>query len=55
MELLHSHSEKMIRRYTHLRPDYMRDEFARVPDFPSETASKIAEIAPVAPQLAVAV
>jgi integrase len=48
-------SEEMMRRYTHLRPDFMRDELARVPDFASRTASKITEIAPVAPQLAVAV
>ncbi len=48
-------SEEMIRRYTHLRPDFMRDELARVPDFTPKNASKIVEIAPVAPQLAVAV
>jgi hypothetical protein len=45
----------MIRRYTHLRPDFMRDELARVPDFALKTVTKITEIAPVAPQLAVAV
>jgi integrase len=48
-------SEEMIRRYTHLRPDFMRDELAQVPDFATKNASKIVEIAPVAPQLAVAV
>jgi integrase len=48
-------SEEMIRRYAHLRPDFMRDELARVPDFAPKNASKIVEIAPVAPQLAVAV
>jgi hypothetical protein len=48
-------SEEMIRRYTHLHPDVVRDEFARVPDFAPQNASKIVEIAPVAPQLAVAV
>src|SRR5712671_7463397 len=48
-------SEEMIRRYTHLRPDFMRAELARVPDFASKNASKIVEIDPVAPQLAVAV
>jgi integrase len=48
-------SEEMIRRYTHLRPDFMRDELARVPDFAPKNVSKIVEIAPVAPQLAVAV
>jgi integrase len=26
-------SEQMVERYTHLRPDFMRDELARVPDF----------------------
>ena len=26
-------SEEMVRRYTHLRPDLMQDELARVPDF----------------------
>jgi integrase len=26
-------SEEMIRRYTHLRPDFMQNELARVPDF----------------------
>jgi hypothetical protein len=45
----------MIPRYTHLRPDFMRDELARVPDFTPKNAAKIVEIAPVAPQLAVAV
>lgn len=42
-------SEEMIRRYTHLRPDFMRDELARVPDFISETGASVAQIAPVAP------
>ena len=48
-------SEEMIRRYTHLRPDFMRDELARVPDFDLKTVTKITKIAPVAPQLTVAV
>jgi integrase len=48
-------SEEMIRRYTHLRPDFMRDELARVPDFAPKNVSKTVEIAPVAPQLAAAV
>jgi integrase len=48
-------SEEMIRRYTHLRPDFMQDELARVPDFPSQLGAKVAEIAPFAPQEAVAV
>jgi hypothetical protein len=37
-------SEEMIRRYTHLRPDFMRDELARVPDFAPKNASKIVEM-----------
>jgi integrase len=41
-------SEEMIRRYTHLRPDFMRDELARVPDFISEIGAKIAVFAPFA-------
>jgi integrase len=48
-------SEERIRRYTHLRPDFMRGELARVPDFAPNNVSKIVAIAPVAPQLAVAV
>ena len=48
-------SDEMVQLYTHLRPDFMRDELARVPDFSPKNASKIVEIAPVAPQLAVAV
>lgn len=48
-------SGEMIHRYTRIRPDFMRDELARVPDFAPKNASKIVEIAPVAPQLAVAV
>jgi site-specific recombinase XerD len=35
-------SEEMIRRYTHLRPDFMQDELARVPDFALEIGSKVA-------------
>jgi len=27
----------MVERYTHLRPDFMRDELARVPDFVPKT------------------
>jgi len=48
-------SEEMVRRYTHLRPDFMQDELARVPDFPSQLGAKLAEIAPFAPQEAVTV
>jgi hypothetical protein len=29
-------SEEMICRYIHLRPDFMQDELARVPDFALE-------------------
>jgi integrase len=29
--------EQMVERYTHLRPDFMRDELARVPDFVPKT------------------
>lgn len=32
-------SEEMIRRYTRLRPDFMQDELARVPDLAIECAS----------------
>jgi hypothetical protein len=38
-------SEEMVNLYTHLRPDFMQDELARVPNFNSESGSKIAEIA----------
>ena len=31
-------SEDMVARYTHLRPDFMQDELARVPDFAPKTA-----------------
>jgi integrase len=44
-------SEEMIRRYTHLRPDFMQDELARVPDFALEIGSKIAVIDPFDPKL----
>jgi len=39
----------MIERYTHLRPDCMKDELARVPDF-VKSGSKIAVIAHFDPQ-----
>ena len=38
-----------------LRPDFMQNELARVPDFPSQLGAKLAEIAPFAPQEAVTV
>ena len=44
-------SEEMIRHYTHLRPDFMRDELARVPDFSLEIGSRIAVIDPFDPKL----
>jgi len=44
-------SEDMVNRYTHLRPDFMRDELARVPDFAPESGSKIAEIDPFDPEM----
>ena len=39
-------SEQMVERYTHLRPDFMRDELARVPNF----APKAGEIDPFDPK-----
>jgi integrase len=48
-------SQEMVQLYTHLRADLTRDELARMPDFARKNASKIVEIAPVAPQLAIAV
>jgi integrase len=48
-------SEDMVNRNTHLRPDFMRDELARVPRFAPELGLKIAEIDPFDPgMLAVA-
>ena len=44
-------SEDMVNRYTHLRPDFMRDELARVPDFTPESGPKIAEIDPFDPEM----
>jgi len=43
--------EEMIRRYTHLRPDFMQDELARVPDFALGIGSKIAVFDPFDPKL----
>jgi hypothetical protein len=37
-------SEEMVNLYTHLRPEFMRDELGRVPDFTRNSGSKIAEI-----------
>jgi integrase len=44
-------SEDMVDRYTHLRPDFMRDELARAPDFAPESGPKIAEIDPFDPEM----
>jgi len=44
-------SEEMVNRYTHLRPNFMQDELARVPDFFLESGSKNAEIDPFDPEL----
>ena len=38
-------SEEMVARYTHLRPDFMQDELARVPNFAPKSLSKTTEIA----------
>jgi integrase len=43
-------SEEMVNRYTHLRPDFMRDELARVPDFASKFGPETAEIDPFDPK-----
>jgi integrase len=47
-------SEEMIRRYTHLRPDFMQSEVEKVPDYEPRLGSKIAVIDPVDPQIVVA-
>ena len=44
-------SEEMIRRYTHLRPDFIQDELARVPDFALEIGPKVARFDPFDPKL----
>jgi integrase len=44
-------SEEMVNLYTHLRPDFMQDELARVPDFAGEFGSKTAVIDPFDPKL----
>lgn|GEM_PF-2773082 len=44
-------SEAMVNRYTHLRPDFMQDELARVPDFALESGPKIAGIAHFDPEV----
>jgi integrase len=42
-------SEEMVNRYTHLRPDFMQDELAKVPDFALEIGPKIAVFDPIDP------
>jgi integrase len=44
-------SEEMVNRYTHLRPNFMQDELARVPDFAPDLGPKIAEFAPFDPAM----
>jgi hypothetical protein len=44
-------AKKWIRRYRHLRPDFIQDELGRVPDFALEIRSKIAVIDPFDPEL----
>ena len=44
-------SEEMVNRYTHLRPDFMRDELARVPDFAFESESRVVVVDPFDPKL----
>jgi len=47
-------SEEMVNRYTHLRPDFMQDELARVPDFASDFGPEVAVIDPFDPKAAAA-
>ena len=42
-------SEEMVNRYTHLCPNFMQDELAKVPDFASELGPKNAAFAPFDP------
>lgn len=44
-------SEDRVIRYTHLRPDFMQDELARVPDFAPDSAPKIAVIDSFDPEM----
>jgi integrase len=44
-------SEEMIRRYTHLRPDFMQEELARVPDFAVDFGPKVVVFDPFDPKL----
>jgi integrase len=47
-------SDEMIRRYTHLRPDFMQSELEKVPDYMPKLGTKIAEFDPIDPQIVVA-
>ena len=47
-------SEEMVNRYTHLRPDFMQDELARLPDFAPEFGPKVAEFDPIDPRTGIA-
>jgi hypothetical protein len=47
-------SEEMIRRYTHLRPDFMQSELEKVLDYMSKLGTKIAEFDPINPQIVIA-
>ncbi|MGA2814495.1 MAG: site-specific integrase, partial [Candidatus Acidiferrum sp.] len=47
-------SEEMVRRYTHLRPDFMQSELDKVPDYMSSFAVKKVEFDPIDPRAAVA-
>ena len=47
-------SEDMVNRYTHLRPDFMQDELARVPDFAPEFGPKVAVFDPIDPRTMIA-
>jgi integrase len=44
-------SEEMVNRYTHLRPDFVQDELARVPDYSIQLGTKTAEFDPIDPNV----
>jgi hypothetical protein len=45
-------SEEMINRYTHLRPDFMWDELARVPDCSIQLGTENAKFDQIDPRVA---
>ena len=47
-------SEEMIRRYIHLRPDFMQSELEKVPDYVPKLGTKIGVFDPIDPQIVVA-